>query len=335
MTDGCSGIGNGKNNNYTSDGYYYAVDFTAAGSANLQVFDPALVNVGQFCDTRQRSPRPPRCRRSPATRRATTTPPTSRSASARSATRTTRPTRVGSTAPATTRSRTARARRSSPNTTYTVLKATVPGHPESATQACPPITYQGFNGNIATALATNNPNNFAKYFRQWATLCTVNGNKGDEYFIQVQTDNGGGSNHFALRGVNGGNNAAPVTIAGNTYMGMWANVGSNQLTKFYLVRVPSAAKSHTLVLNFYDIGDANSQGTLQVIPPSDATGSNISGGVFNSGCQWSGNTTNGARRLRGQHPGRAVGHAHRGRNLRTARSPASTAAESGTRSGAR
>ena len=105
----------------------------------------------------------------------------------------------------------------------------------------------------------------------------------------MQTNNGGGSNHFALRGVNGGNNPAPVTIAGNTYMGMYANVGSNQLTKFYLVRVPSAAKSHTLVLNFYDIGDANSQGTLQVIPPPD---SNV--GTNFSGCQWTGDATNGS-----------------------------------------
>ena len=80
----------------------------------------------------------------------------------------------------------------------------------------------------------------------------------------MQTDNGGGSNHFALRGVTSGNSAAPVTIAGNTYMGIYANVGSNQLTKFYLARVPTAAAGHTLVLNFYDIGDADSTRAAQV-----------------------------------------------------------------------
>jgi hypothetical protein len=181
-----------------------------------------------------------------------------------------------------------------PSTTYTVWKATVPGHPESATQVCAPFAFPGYNGNVATALQPGGPANFAQYFRQWYTLCTVTGAKGDEFFIQVQTNsNTAGSNHFALRAENG-NSAAPATVAGNTYMGMYANVGKLTLTKFYLVRVPSAAKGHTLVLNFYDIGDADSAGTLQVRPPAEATGSNISGDTFNSGCKWTGTTGSGA-----------------------------------------
>ena len=52
VTDGCTAAGNGNNVDYTPNGYYYAVDFTSAGSADLQVFDPALVNVGQFCTDR-------------------------------------------------------------------------------------------------------------------------------------------------------------------------------------------------------------------------------------------------------------------------------------------
>ena len=48
-TDGCTGTGNGKNLNYTPNGYYYTVDFTGAGTVNLQAFDPAFVNVGDYC----------------------------------------------------------------------------------------------------------------------------------------------------------------------------------------------------------------------------------------------------------------------------------------------
>jgi hypothetical protein len=290
VVDGCNGIGNGQNANYTSDGYFYAVDFTAAGSANLQVFDPALVNTGQFCTTGQSNanlaaaaalanvPGYPQGALNVADRQkrfrpvANSTIPTDPGWQYCTGDNTF-PNSAGNTVV--------------PATTYSVLKATVPGHPESATQVCAPITYAGYDGNVATQLQTNQ--NFAKTFRQWTTLCTVNGAKGDEFFIEVKTDNGAGSNHFALRGVSGGNNAAPVTIAGNTYMGMYANVGSQQLTKFYLVRVPSAAKSHTLLLNFYDIGDANSQGSLQVVPPPD---SNV-GATFNN-CRWTGSSAGGA-----------------------------------------
>jgi hypothetical protein len=64
-------------------------------------------------------------------------------------------------------------------------------------------------------------------------------------------------------------------------MGIYANVGGNQLTQFHLARVPSAAAGRTLVLNFFDIGDAPSQGSLQIVPPAD---SNI-GSTF-TGCRW-------------------------------------------------
>ncbi len=64
-------------------------------------------------------------------------------------------------------------------------------------------------------------------------------------------------------------------------------------TQFYLTRVPTAAAGHTLVLNFFDIGDASSEGTLGIVPPSDSNlGSNF------SGCKWTGDGTLGARATR-------------------------------------
>ena len=58
------------------------------------------------------------------------------------------------------------------------------------------------------------------------------------------------------------------------------------------MRLPTASKGHTLVLNLYDIGDANDgvTGTLQVIPPPD---SNV-GATFGNTCRWTGDSVNGA-----------------------------------------
>jgi hypothetical protein len=120
-------------------------------------------------------------------------------------------------------------------------------------------------------------------------LCQVSGQAGDEYFIEVTTDSASsGHNRYAVRGVTTSGSAAPVSVAGNTYMGIYANVAT-KLTEFYLARVPSAAAHHTLVLNFFDIGDATGEGTLTIVPPGD---SNV-GGTF-SNCTWSGQPGGGA-----------------------------------------
>jgi Flp pilus assembly protein TadG len=292
VTDGCNGTGDAKNVNYTANGYYYTVDFTSDGPAKLQVFDPAFVNVGNFCTAGNLAaaattnpipnyPQGPGNTADIAKRFAPPGPGASNNPSDPGL-------QYGTGDQSFTNSAGANV---APATKYTVLKASVPGDPSTATNACPPITFPGYNGDVSVPLKNGTtqagaPGPFATYFRQWYDLCTINGTKGDEYFIQVQTDNGGGSNHFSLRGVSSGNTPAPVTIAGNTYMSLFANVGVAH-TKFYLARVPSAAAGHTLVLNFYDIGDADSVGQLQVLPPDD---SNV--GASFSGCTWTGSNSN-------------------------------------------
>jgi hypothetical protein len=290
VTDGCTATGNGTNNNYTANGYYYTVEFTADGTADLQVFDPAFVNVGNFCTTGSTNlvgaaalpniPNYPQGNTNTADIQKRFRPVTDSDDPDDPGLQyctgdQSFPNSAGSSP--------------LPTTSYTVLKASVPGDPSTATTVCGPVSFPGFTGNVAIPLAAGTtpsgaPAQFARYFRQWYSLCTVNATKGDEYFVQVQTDNGSGANHFSLRGVTSGASPAPVNIAGNTYMGMYANVGVSH-TKFYLARVPSAAAGHTLVLNFYDIGDANAgvTGSLQVLPPAD---SNV-GSTF-SGCTWTG-----------------------------------------------
>ena len=284
-TDGCSGIGPNKNLDFNPLGYVYAVDFKSTQTVNLQAFDPDFVNVGDTCTTGNLAgaaalanvvgyPQGAPNKGDRAVRYGS---------GSRYCTGDNLFTDHGQNGPP-------------PNTTYTVLKAAVPGDPSSATAVpgCPPITYTGYTGDIAAALTANlkvgsNGTSLAQVFRQWATLCNVTGQAGDEYFIQVSTDAASqGHNRFSLRA--SGGTAGQVAVAGNAYMGIYANVGGNQLTQFYLARVPTAASGHTLVLNFFDIGDASSQGTLQVIPPADAK-TNSGPLTRFTGCQWTGNAS--------------------------------------------
>jgi Flp pilus assembly protein TadG len=282
-TDGCSGIGPNKNLDFNPHGYVYAVDFKSGATVDLQAFDPSFVNVGDTCTDAtanlagaaalanvQGYPQGAPNVADRAIRYGS---------GSRYCTGDNLFTDHGQNGPA-------------PNTTFTVLKASVPGDPNTATSVagCPPITYTGYSGDIAAALNANlrvgtNGAMLSQVFRQWVTLCNVTGQAGDEYFIQVSTDAASqGHNRFSLRA--SGAPAGQVAVAGNAYMGLYANVGGGQLTQFYLARVPSGAAGHTLVLNFFDIGDASSTGTLQVVPPPD---SNVVGNF--SGCQWTGNAS--------------------------------------------
>lgn len=283
-TDGCSTSGYAQNLDFKPQGYFYSVTAASAGPVDLQAFDPGFVYVGDLCNDASTNllgasnlPAVPNYPQGadPADWHKRYLPVTTGVQSDPGLQYCTGDTVIGT--------------GSLPTTTYTVLKASVPGDPSSATQVCAPITYPGFRGDLAAALGPPGltvpgaPAPLATYFRQWVTLCTVNAQEGDNYFIQMTTDASAGHNRFALRAVvPNSNTPADVNVAGNSYMGIYANAGARN-TEFYLARVPTAAAGHTLVLNFFDIGDASSPGTLQVAPPSDSN----AGSTF-SGCRWTG-----------------------------------------------
>lgn len=289
-TDGCS---NGTNLDLSPGGYYYSVVLTSDGSAKLQAFDPAFVHVGDHCDdigttgldqaaTLLKVPFYPQGATN-------TNDIKKRYRPVRNAGNQSDPGFQYCTGDQSFDNGSTR-----PSTTYTILKATIPGDPGSAqpVAGCARMTFPGFYGNLGNpltgplatgAVLPGAPNgmHLSEYFRQWTTLCTVTGSAGDNYFIEVQTDGASqGHNRFAMRGVTAGGQPAAVNIYGNAFMGIYANAGA-QLTQFYLARVPPAAAGHTLVLNFFDIGDASSPGTLQVVPPAEVVG------TF-SGCTWTG-----------------------------------------------
>lgn len=152
----------------------------------------------------------------------------------------------------------------------------------------------------------------ARVFRQWVSLCTFVPDSAGTYYLQVRTnvafDTSGetvtgistgsdtvfragddtsiqsnGNNRFAMRAV--GSGRAGVTIAGLDEMGLYANYPAAN-TEFNLVRVVPAAATKTLIVTFFDVGDATKPGTIKVLPPLD---SNITGDI--PGCTGSGVVT--------------------------------------------
>jgi Flp pilus assembly protein TadG len=139
-------------------------------------------------------------------------------------------------------------------------------------------------------------------FHRWATVCTIPAGSvvEGEYILQVRTNhqpgsplsynsavNTGGHNRYAVRagfpassgGVPNGNG---VKLFASGKLPIYVNAGTNTTPTFYLARITPGAASRTLRLEFYDIGDVGSGGSvnLQVLPPPDSGLGNFSDCVF-------------------------------------------------------
>ena len=334
VTDGCSGIGDGNNVNYTPNGYYYAVDFTAAGTADLQAFDPAFVHVGQLCTDGSANlagaaalaniPSYPEGATNTADIQKRFQPVTDTSNPADPGFQyctgdNSFPNSAGNNVAA-------------PNTTYTVWKATVPGHPESATQVCGPITYPGFNGNVRDARCST------------PTLRAVLPAVGDA--VHGERRQGRRVLHPGadrqrrreqpLRAARRDRRQQPG--AGHD-RGQHLHGHVRERRKQSAHEVLPGARSDGgegphLLLNFYDIGDANSTGQLAGRAADRQQRRRTFGNTFSAVAMDRQLGQRGERLLRSVSLNVAVGD--RCRRSPTARSPASTTTPtSGTRSGAR
>jgi hypothetical protein len=145
---------------------------------------------------------------------------------------------------------------------------------------------------------------FASFFRQWVTICNVNNPDAGTYFLEVETvtkingtaaPNGGGANRWSVRTGVGTDYSTGngLKVYGNQRMGVYANATGAD-TQFYLTRVPPGDAGHTLVLEFFDVGDSTPPAGvtpyISVVPPAD---SNSPGGAF-AGCVYTpppGNST--------------------------------------------
>jgi len=281
QVDNCTGVSN--NTDYDSNGYFYGVTVQpgATGPLTFQIYDPEFANVGDNCgDNSTANGAPgtnligasqlppnfnpdfavsnPSTRYSPSTNSVYCNGDQYYSDGSNNLT--------------------------PPWTDYIVRSPGITtANPQNDPVVCS-VDFPGYLGDLkaalqATTLQAGAPDLFVKYFRQWYTVCTVPNPEPGTYFIQVKTNtkangsaapNGGGANRFAMRvGLNGNYQTTQASVAGWGRQGIYANYpGAN--TTFYLARVPEGAPGRTLVINFFDVGDASQPGTLTVLPPPDS-----------------------------------------------------------------
>lgn len=313
-TDNCNGpalapVAN-VNRDYDANGYFYGIDVPAnpTGALNVQVFDPAFVHVGDTCGAKDSNGN---FTDSPAyselTNAATLSAgsilgyPSGDAPSVRYAPGLTKYCNGDISYSGTTNPWTVWTLRSpdistwDPTNNPIVCQAEFPGiYPEQTNdQPNGPSDSPGFT-HLSNLLKSNanyagvSPAmKFSQFFRQWVNLCSVTSPVQGTYFLQIQTVKkidgtatpvGGGANRFSIRAGLGSNYATNngLHVYGNQKMGAYANAtGAN--TQFYLTRVLPGEAGKTLVLNFFDTGDAGSPGDLSILPPAD---SNVTGGIF-------------------------------------------------------
>ena len=321
--DNCPGS---VNKDYDTNGYFYGIEVPAgaSGALNVQVFDPAFVHVGDQCTDADAV----NSLNSAATATAASIPgytgtvtPAVRYASGSASAFCNGDMSYAGDA----------SNNANPWTTWTlrapdvstwdptnnpiVCQAEFPGIFPERTGDQP--TGGSIDANHLKALlqdastypGTNPARSFASFFRQWVTLCSVASPVQGTYFLQVQTSkkisgvpapNAGGANRYAIRVGLGSNYTSTnnLKLYGNQKMGIYANATGAD-TRFYLTRVLPGEAGHTLILNFFDTGDASAAGNITILPPPD---SNVTAGTF-AGCEFTkppGNSTGplGARSSR-------------------------------------
>ncbi len=290
QTDNCSGT----NSDYDPNGYFYGINVQpgAQGPMQVQIYDPEFAHVGDNCGNNDTSNGAPGSNLIGASQLAPNFNPS-----------------FAVSDPATRYSPSSSSvfcsgdqfyndggNTSTPPWTDYIIRGpdTTPDNPSNNPIVCK-VDFPGYLGDLKTALQATTaqagaPDLFVKYFRQWYTVCTIPNPAPGTYFIQVKTatkadgsaaPNGGGANRFAMRvGLNGNFTTTQANVFGQGRQAIYANYpGSN--TTFYLARVLPGAAGRSLLVNFFDVGDASQPGTLTVLPPSD---SNV-GANFGS-CQY-------------------------------------------------
>lgn len=335
MTRGCaggeSGCNGSTNTEFDPNGYFWAIhvdDPTKVSNINVQLFDPAYVKTGFYCDNgslpaanayRASGMNPydggiPRVRYAPGTQNAPTGYCPGDGDYSNSAT--------------------------TPTTTTFVLRS--PVDTQNPLQAPVIGTCQkqffGWNdpGSLATILDSTRPTAtsitdrtryqplIAQSFHTWYTLCTIPGplQKGD-YYLQVRTnvpygaaqaswsatgdtgsEQGQGANRFSIRAQVTGD-ASTVSVGSLQHMPIFANDPSKSSAMFNLIRVVPGAAGKTIKFTFFDVGDAagNGTATVTVKAPLEATGTGINAATDTiatcGGINWTGTSETLANCSRG------------------------------------
>ena len=280
------------NTEYDTKGYFYGVDVQAGftGPLTIDAFDPAFVEVGSQCGTSTNGSNLSGA--AALTAAQVVQYPTSTIAPA---------TRYNTAATSKycTGDQTYDGGGSTPVwTTYVVRKPDAsPWDPTDNPVLCS-VEFPGYTGDIRTALQqatplANAPTYFARYFRQWYTLCTVNTPEVGTYFVQITTalkadgtvaPNGHGQNRFALRARLNGLDSTLAHTYGEGRMSIFANFPGTTAV-LPLARILPGASGRTIELSLFDAGDLQGTGTIQIKPAPDATNAGSPLTAF-SGCTY-------------------------------------------------
>ena len=126
------------------------------------------------------------------------------------------------------------------------------------------------------------------------TLDSTGAVAGNSAVVNQAGDNtavlGNGTNQFAIRAVSGAS-AGAVSVSPWEKMRIFANADSAN-TQFNLVRVVPAAANKSLVITYFDVGEATgtTAGSVQILPPGDAKIGTTAMTTI-SGCKAEGPTT--------------------------------------------
>ena len=149
-------------------------------------------------------------------------------------------------------------------------------------------TYPGFSGDLSKTLdrtrdeyKVNTPEfgqgYVAQVFRRWVNICTVPYAAPGTYLLQITTnglgaDSAQGHNRFAVRAYSttDGTVKDDVSVSGYNKMAMYANL-PNATTTFFLARIPSGAQGHILNVRLFDVGDSTTPGEIRVLAPAESS----------------------------------------------------------------
>ncbi|NQU37449.1 MAG: DUF2029 domain-containing protein, partial [Actinobacteria bacterium] len=279
-----SGCTSKDNDDYSPTGHFYKVSVTeAVSSINIEIFDPAMVDVGDYCETGNLAGA-----WSPDQPNPFSTIPGD--AAERYA--------GGADSPYCTGDKMFSGSGTTSVTTFAVREPVQSGNPLTApvNTSCTK-QFRGYSSSgIKDRLSASNgayDSGLASVFRQWSSLCTITNPIVGDYYLQVRTNLPAGTsnptaltsateypsvawsghNRYSAR-VNVVGDPTSVTVAGYGQMVIYTNSPAAD-TNFYLARVNPASAGMSLDVNLFDAGDAAAAGVITIEPPADA----VSGGT--------------------------------------------------------
>jgi len=276
--DGCTGS---TNTDYNSQGYFYTVTVThPVTNLQLQVFDPAMIVVGDTCTIAAANLTAAAAL--PAVDTLVTNPSVRYAPNA--GTYCTGDMNLNSTTGLVDTQFTVHApgvNAWDPNS-WPLQANCDPTYPN-------PRTFLPYNGDLSKALDTRTATyssrpDVAANFRRWVNLCTISGTvPAGTYAVQVKTnglgaDTAGGHNRFSLRAFgSGAGDDDVISVSGFDKMAMYANT-PNGTTSDYLAKIPSGAKGQTFNVSLFDVGDGAVAGsTIKILPPAETTPTTFAG----------------------------------------------------------